>query len=208
MLGYIKKDLLVIVNNFKSLGLFFLVYIVFAFVEKMDISFLPPFITFMLVITSFNYDNYNNYDAYGVTLPSGRRNIVLSKYLVSIGLVVLASVIALGISFLTSYSNPEFNMEITLLTSLATILTLIFIISILFPFVFKFGIEKARIGILILVFGIAIFGSLIIKFINLKNMNLNFLNNSLTPYIIVLIIITLAILSYLISKRIYKTKEF
>ena len=208
MLGYIKKDLLVIVNNFKSLGLFFLVYIVFAFVEKMDISFLPPFITFMLVITSFNYDNYNNYDAYGVTLPQGRRNIVLSKYLVSIGLVIVATIIALGISFLTSYNNPKFNIEITLLTSLATTLTLIFIISILFPFVFKFGIEKARIGILILVFGIAIFGSLIIKFINLENIDLNFLNNSLTPYIVTLIIIIITILSYLLSKRIYKNKEF
>ena len=208
MLGYIKKDLLVIVNNFKSLGLFFLVYIVFAFVEKMDISFLPPFITFMLVITSFNYDNYNNYDAYGVTLPQGRRNIVLSKYLVSIGLVIVATIIALGISFLTSYNNPKFNIEITLLTSLATTLTLIFIISILFPFVFKFGIEKVRIGILILVFGIAIFGSLIIKFINLENIDLNFLNNSLTPYIVTLIIIIITILSYLLSKRIYKNKEF
>ena len=75
MLGFIKKDLAMIKSNFKSLIFLVIIYLLLGLYGQMDISFILPFISVMLIMTTFNYDNYNKWDAYAATLPNGRINI-------------------------------------------------------------------------------------------------------------------------------------
>lgn len=79
----------------------------------------------------------------------------------------------------------------------------------MYPAIYKFGVEKARIGIFIVVFGIAIIGSIIVKYMDfsfLKN-TFHYIDNYwwiVTPIIMIIMLY----ISYKISKRIYLKKEF
>ena len=106
MLGFIKKDLLLIKGNLKSLIFVILIYFLLMATGDFDISFIPPFLSTMIMLSTFSYDNYNNFDAYGITLPNGRRNIVLAKYLSTIILVIITTIVTYLTSILISCFCP------------------------------------------------------------------------------------------------------
>lgn len=80
MLGLIKKDFLIIKANLKSMVITFIVYLMLAFQGTFDVTFIIPIIGIMLFISTFSYDDFNNWNSYAVTLPDGRRNVVRAKY--------------------------------------------------------------------------------------------------------------------------------
>ena len=82
MLGFIKKDLLMIKSNIKILAILLLIYIVMAFQGQLYLSFLLPFMGVMIMVSTFSYDTFNKWDAYAVTLPNGRKNSVRGKYII------------------------------------------------------------------------------------------------------------------------------
>ena len=93
MLGLIKKDFLIIKNNLKLIIVMLMVFFIMALGGQFNISFIPTFIIVMLFISTFSYDEYNNWDAYAITLPGGRKSIVKSKYITSLFLTLLSAVI-------------------------------------------------------------------------------------------------------------------
>lgn len=207
MLGFIKKDLLMTKSNLKSFLIIFIIYLFLAIEGEFDISSLPSLICTMLMISTFNYDSYNHFEAYGVTLPKGRKNIVLAKYLATIILVVITTFltfIALGlISYfktnMIDYSNLFFKFLIVIAETFL-------VIAIMYPIIFKLGVEKARIGIFIIIFGIVILGGILVKYLDSS-----FITTFLSKYsmtIFPILVIILSVLSYLISLKVYLKKEF
>ena len=91
MIGFIKKDLFMIKSNFKLLGILIIAYTLMGFVGEIDISFILPFMSVMIMISTFSYDNYNNWDAYSISFPDGRKNSVKSKYVATVLMIVLLS---------------------------------------------------------------------------------------------------------------------
>lgn len=81
MLGLIKKDFLLIKANSKSMVIIFIVYLMLAFQGIFDVTFIVPLIGIMLFISTFSYDDFNNWNSYAVTLPNGRKNVVRAKYI-------------------------------------------------------------------------------------------------------------------------------
>ena len=79
MLGLIKKDLLMIKSNIKTLFIILVVYGVMAYQGQMDLSFILPFMSVMIMISTFSYDAYNKWDAYASCLPNGRQNSVRDR---------------------------------------------------------------------------------------------------------------------------------
>ena len=81
--------------------------------------------------------------------------------------------------------------------------------SLMYPAIYKFGLEMARIGIFIAVFGLTIMGGLIVKYVDLSTVT-KILGLFKNYWQIMLPIIMLLILyvSYKISERIYMKKEF
>ncbi len=210
MLGFIKKDLAMIKSNFKSLIFLVIIYLLLGLYGQMDISFILPFISVMLIMSTFNYDNYNKWDAYAATLPNGRINSVRAKYLITIIIIVITTIFVILLEILFDYLMfSAFNYMMIIITTLTTCFATLLLESIMYPFIYKFGIEKARIAIFLLIFGISFLFGALSSFINLGKLinNLSFLGN--WWFLITLIVILFVLyLSYKISLRIYKRKEF
>lgn len=210
MLGLIKKDFLLIKANLKSMIIIFVIYIMLAFQGTFDVTFIIPLIGIMLFISTFSYDDFNNWNSYAVTLPDGRRNVVRAKYIASIILTVILGAVALAISAGISYTKTNsINLDEIISSLMGTMLSSIIIISLLYPIVFKFGATNGRIILFAVVFGIAGIGALIAQFVDTTPI-INMINR-LDSYSLIAIPIISAILlgiSYLISNKIYQNKEF
>ncbi len=210
MVGLMKKDFLLIKANIKSMIIIFIVFFIFAFQGTFDIAFIVPIIGIMLFISTFSYDDFNNWNSYAVTLPDGRKNVVRAKYVASIILAVALGTLCLAISMAISYVRTNnINFDDTLSLLMGTILSSVIIISLLYPIMFKYGATNGRIIMFVMIFGIAGIGVMLEKFIDMTfliNM-INELDNYMFIAVPVISIILLGI-SYLISSKIYINKEF
>ena len=210
MLGLIKKDFLLIKANLKSMIIIFVIYIMLAFQGTFDVTFIIPLIGIMLFISTFSYDDFNNWNSYAVTLPNGRKNVVRAKYIASIILTIILAIVSLTIGIGISYTKTNsINLDEIISSLMGTMLSSIIIISLLYPIVFKFGATNGRIILFAVVFGIAGIGALIAQFVDMTfiiNM-INGLDNYSLIAIPIISVILLGI-SYLISNKIYQNKEF
>ena len=210
MVGLMKKDFLLIKANIKSMIIIFIVFFIFAFQGTFDIAFIVPIIGIMLFISTFSYDDFNNWNSYAVTLPDGRKNVVRAKYVASIILAVALGTLCLSISMAISYVRTNnINFDDTLSLLMGTILSSLIIISLIYTIMLKYGAKNGRIIMFVMIFGIAGIGVMLEKFIDMTfliNM-INELDNYMFIAVPVISIILLGI-SYLISSKIYINKEF
>lgn len=210
MLGLIKKDFLLIKANLKSMVIIFIVYLILAFQGTFDVTFIIPLIGIMLFISTFSYDDFNNWNSYAVTLPNGRKNVVRAKYISSIILTVVLGAVALAIGIGISYTKTNtINLDEIISSLMGTVLSSVIIISLLYPIVFKFGATNGRIILFAVVFGIAGIGALISNFVDMTSV-INMINGLDNYSLIAIPIISIILLgiSYLISNKIYQSKEF
>ena len=210
MLGLIKKDFLLIKANLKSMIIIFVIYIMLAFQGTFDVTFIIPLIGIMLFISTFSYDDFNNWNSYAVTLPNGRKNVVRAKYIASIILTIILVIVSLIIGIGISYTKTNsINLDEIISSLMGTMLSSVIIISLLYPIVFKFGATNGRIILFAVVFGIAGIGALIAQFVDTTPI-INMINrlDSYSLIAIPIISVILIGISYLISNKIYQNKEF
>lgn len=210
MLGFIKKDFLMIKSNFKTLAIIFVVYAIMAFQGRMDLSFILPFMSVMIMISTFSYEEFNKWNAYACTLPSGRKNTVKAKYISTILMIVIVTFIVTITSILIAYTKENaINYESILSTILGTSFATVLLQFIMYPVIYKLGVEKARIGIFVVIFGLGIIGALVSKIYDFKKVLalLKPLENYVI-FIIPILMIVMLYISYTISKRTNLKKEF
>ncbi|MFR8798209.1 MAG: ABC-2 transporter permease [Blautia massiliensis (ex Durand et al. 2017)] len=149
------------------------------------------------------------------SLPITRKDYVLEKYIFGlisgIMFLLLGTVISLVVIGITK--TGSFN-EI-FLTAGSLFPTILLILSIMLPFILKFGGEKGRIAIIGVMGFIFVIGLLLIKTTEYLGIDLYVLINKLPKfeplvYIILFLLLSVVILgiSYLISLTILKKKEF
>lgn len=209
MLGLIKKDLLMIKGNLRHVLLFLIVFIIISLQENNIIVIVPVFVSMMIFITTFSYDEYNKWEAYAITLPILRKNIVKSKYIASIILWLIALLVTAVIVVVMGLFEQNLNYSEMFSMILGCIFAIVLLEAFMFPLIFKFGVEKGRIGVFVGVFVIAALLGFVFTGIDLENATgmINFFNKYY--YLILpLVSIVVLIISYLISKRIYLKKEF
>ena len=209
MLSLIKKDLLMIKGNMRQVMLFLIVFLILALQENNIIVIVPVFVSMMIFITTFSYDEYNKWDAYAITLPISRKDIVKSKYITSVILwliAILVTVVIVGIMGVFEQNIDYFEMFGMIL---GCVFSIVLLEAIMFPLIFKFGVEKGRIGLFVGVFAIAGLLGFIFTGIDLENAT-GFIEifNKYYYMLIPLVAIILLVISYFISKRIYLKKEF
>ena len=168
MLGLIKKDLLMVKSNLKLVIIIFAVLFIMSLQKEFDMSFIPPFIVAMLFMSTFSYDEYNKWDAYAVTLPNGRKSVVAAKYLATIILIAISIIITIILNIVVGLVNNNTNYESMLSTMAGCFFGIVLIVSIIYPFIFKYGIEKGRIGLFIGSFAIATVISFLRKATNIN----------------------------------------
>ncbi|MBK5244575.1 MAG: ABC-2 transporter permease [Eubacteriaceae bacterium] len=206
MKGLILKDLLNLKGTFKTLGVMMLLFAVIFIPAGNNFVFgMIIFMFAMMVITTISYDDLAKWDAYALTMPVTRKEIVLSKYLVMGILNISGTIVALLIGIIgTMIMGRHFSMEILAIIGVIFLIALIFG-SLILPLIYKFGAEKARLMLIICVLipmGI---------FFLLAQMNVPIPTEG-NPWICLLLLLgfTLGglILSFLISLRLYEKKEF
>lgn len=210
MLGLIKKDLFLIKGNMKTLVILLCVYVVMAFQGQMSLSFILPVMSVILMISTFSYDAYNKWDAYTITLPNGRKNSVKSKYLTTILLVAITTIIVMTLEIVIAYAREKtIDFENIISSILGGIIATSLIQTFMYPAIYKFGVEKARIGVFIGVFGVTILAGVIAKSVDFNSLfkSLSFINDY-WMIVVPIIMILMLYISYKISERIYLKKEF
>ena len=212
MLGLIKKDLLLLKSNLVYFFVIALIYSLLIVEGTFGISFILvlPIIAVIMFLSTFSYDDFNKWDAYAITLPVLRKNIIKSKYIATLIIILASSLLGLLISLLIStLPNQIFSLDIFIEEFLSAILGAIIFISIMFPLIYKIGIEKARISVFVVVFGLLIVFNFLGGFIDFSRV-LEKLNSLSDVWFIVIPIIAMLfiLVSYIITSRIYLKKEF
>ena len=209
MLGLVKKDLLMIKGNMRQVILFLVVFLILAFQENNIIVIVPVFVSMIVFITTFSYDEYNKWDAYAISLPVSRKNIVKAKYVASIILWAIALLVTVVITGIMGLFEQNLNYFEMFGMILGCVFSIVLLEAIMFPLIFKFGVEKGRIGLFVGVFAIAGLLGFIFTGIDLENATgfIEFFNNYY--YILIpLAAVILLVISYFVSKKIYLKKEF
>ena len=210
MLGLVKKDLFIVKANLKTMIIIFIAYFIMMLQGNLEMAMIIPIIGIIMFISTFSYDDFNNWNSYAITFPNGRKNVVRAKYIASIILTIILGIVSLAIGVGIDYAKTNsINLDETISSLMETVLSSVIIISLLYPIVFKFGATNGRIILFAVVFGIAGIGALISQFVDMTYI-INMINGLDGYSLIAIPIISVILLgiSYLISNKIYQSKEF
>lgn len=205
MLGFIKKDLFMLKSNFKLFIVIIVCLLFFMFnndennIETMMIFL--PMLGILMYLSTFSYDEFNNFNAYSCSFKNGKNNYVKGKYITSV--IVFITLLLVSIVIALIMKN---NIKDILFVCVESILSLSIIVSLLFPFMLKYGAMNGRIIVFVFIMIISAFMYLLNKLISLDKI-INYLNNS-SSVVLLLFSMLILFLSYLISNYIYKNKEF
>lgn len=150
MIGLIIKDLM----NLKKLSKFYLLLLAFYFIIGMSgenqnmFSVMLIMLAVMIPMTALSYDEKNKWDRYALTMPLMRGTLILSKYILGLILLIAAFVLAMLSNVVFSDTTLFENLMINLTTISAGLIMMSFI----FPMLFKYGVEKGRILMMIVIF--------------------------------------------------------
>lgn len=166
----------------------------------------------MFSIASFNYDEQAKADRYILTFPLTKKEIIISKYILVIGSTIIGAIVGTIISFVILFViNKEIpNIQELIATALGGILGLGIVEGIQIPCIYKWGAEKGRIQLFIVVAAVALFVTSIFyigKDIKLPMNTILNIINSLLPIILILATVIIYYISYKIAYRIYSKKE-
>ncbi|MCI8335869.1 MAG: ABC-2 transporter permease [Peptococcaceae bacterium] len=147
MKGLILKDFYTMARYGKTMLALIGFYMVLAFLGQPAsfVSAMMSFLCAMLVLSSFSYDEYGKWNKYCLSLPVSRRQIVGGKYLFALIMLVIG--LALGILggyFLSLTQDISFAEEV-LPSCLGGAVAALFMLAVLLPLMYRFGVEKGRI---------------------------------------------------------------
>lgn len=200
--GLILKDLYGLKQQLKIYIIIAVVWLLIA-VTTRDMSFFSGLVmmfTFLVPITSLAYDEKSRFDAYALTMPVKRSDIVLSKYLLSL---ICGAVCALAGFFVNVICMNDI-FETTVVT-LILLCVGIFFSSIVLPLLFRFGVEKGRTIMMAVLLLPVILALLFSKF------DVAIPENEFIKYSLLFVPVITAVVffvSFQISKKIYEKKEF
>ncbi len=226
MKGLLIKDLKIIAEQKK----FFIVAIVFAALFTWtgnDITFAATYIillTSMLTLTTISYDEFNGGMAFLLTLPTSRKIYTKEKYVfafINLCLACVFSIIVCAIFALVKGTTIEWDSLIS--ACVGCCLGMGLMLSVTIPLEFKFGAEKGRVAMISAIVAITVIGVGIYKFLTkVLDINVNKViddvlaklptsGKGLEVIIISVMAVALVLIlfiSYLISSKIMKKKEF
>ena len=174
----------------------------------------------MISLSTFSYDEMAKSNRYILTLPVTRKEIVLEKYILAIGATILGSllgfVLTLLIGTIMNYVRPDNVIDINIDTLLATTIGGLFGVSLIqaiqIPSIFKWGAEKGRIQMFIVLFVLALIGAGVGFLIKESGLSVDIeklesVLKNFGLFLLILLSFIIYFISYKISYKIYKNKE-
>lgn len=204
MVGLIIKDMMNLKKQILIYVFFIIFYGIFSFANGNDqlFWFAIIIIGIMTPITSIAFDERVKWDKFALTMPIKRKDLVLSKYILSY-MTVLLSILVYLIYLLVLGRTIDQKL---LFTTGGIVAICILYQSIFLPIIFKFGTEKGRI-----IFFIGCAVPYILVYLTNKTNFLKAPSQELIDFLPVIVsvgTVVISILSILISNKIYKKKDF
>lgn len=202
MKGLILKDIFNLKKQYKILLLLFVFYTGFSLLTG-DAGYLTGVLSLMIVmltITALAYDERSKWDKYALTMPVSRKDLVLSKYLLGILLSIAAFVFNL-IFLLIAPSNQKSE---ALPVAAATLGVSLFFLCVVLPVLFKFGVEKGRM-LMLIIFFVPTGAIILLSQTELPSISEQFMR--LLPWLCIVLLIIIAFVSVKVSLAIYRKKE-
>ena len=220
--GLLKKDL----YNLATYKVSLIIIILFcgiAIIGTEAITIAPAIIcgiVGMISLSTFSYDEISKSNRYILTLPASRKDSVREKYILAIGATILGGILGMVLTIIVvnimNYIRPEniinLDYQSLIISTMGGIFAISFLQAIQIPSMYKWGAEKGRIQMFILVLIIvAILGG-IYFLINKTNINIDMemINNFINKFgvwILIISTIVMYFVSYKIAYRVYKNKE-
>lgn len=213
--GLILKDLLELKTYKKNFLLSIIIYMFIIVFNKNEME-MPLIATTMIMflcsiyaIATFNYDEKHQTDKYVLTFGVTRKDVIISKYILHFLGIAVGAVI--GIIIVIALYLTNMIKEIDFAEYFISLLTSIYALNLLgniqIPFIYKYGAEKGRLQIyIVMMIMISIICLLAFCF---PKISLDFLTSieAYIPIILVLLIIINTYISYRISKKFYIKKD-
>lgn len=207
MIGLMIADILGIKKILKMYILIGLVYIgIDIFSENSSMYAIVVLLGFMLVLSTFTYNEQCKWDTYVNTMPLRRSDIVREKYLLSILCVLTPAAVGMLTQFVLQMIRHETKPDPYIVIIAISLFAFLYL-AIMMPILFKTGSEKARV-IMVVLWVIPFLLIMLAKKADLIHESM-ITARQVKIFIIsvVIVIIALFILSYFISKAIYQKKE-
>ena len=221
MAGLFEKDIRILMQRKKALLLFLALSIFIGYSQ--DGTFILSYLPMLMIIVMIGTISYDEYDKIVIyydngqgtmSLPIDSKVYVSEKYIFCIA-GTLVSCIAATLIYLTSQALKGINVNIKSSISdiLATPLIMLLFVAIILPLQIKYGAEKSRVTLLVVVGIIAALIFVFKKIVNFETlMNILHYFDQIADWIIILIgimsVLIALLVSYLISYNIMKNKEF
>ena len=212
MIGLLYKEFYTLKRYIRSYSVVFVVFLLASISMKSPV-YLQSMLAMclgMLVLTGMSYDKAYGWDRMVQTLPVKRESIVLSKYVTSVLLnvfsLVFSTVVGMIISTFVPMGEDALSQMLFMAATLMSILMLGY--AVIFPIIYKFGVERARI-VMAAVFIIPVL--LIMNLLeDVSTELLGWIEENVVVSGILFFGLSLLcyIVSYFISVKIYKSKEF
>lgn len=210
MKGLLLKDIGLLKNMKVMIAIYFILGAIFSFTNTQFILGTCYVATFsgMLGIGTLSYDEYDNGNAYLLTLPITRKEYVLEKYILTfsciLGGVCCITLWVCIVSMIRQYSFENVLTEFVVAVMITTLIS-----AVILPVQLKYGAEKSKLALLIIAILVGICSAMILKNIDVTTWHLL---QYLTPLKINLIAVIIGcicvLISFAISVKIMEKKEY
>lgn len=220
--GLIKKDLYNL-GSYKSSLIIMIIFCAVAIIGTKAVIYGPIIICTMIgmiALSTFSYDEISKANKYILTLPTNRKELVKEKFILAIGATIFGGILGILITIVVTkimnYIQPintiNLNYNDLLFSTIGGMFGISLIQAIQIPSIYKWGPEKGRIQMFILIFLLVLIisgiGFLIMK--SNININLDIFENFMERFgmiFLVLLIGSMYFISYKASCKIYSNKE-
>jgi len=215
--GLIKKDALNLGSYKISIFMMLVCVLIIGSIGQNTCTYIPIIMAIMagmIGLSTFSYDEISKSENYILSLPISKKELVIEKYIFSIIIAILGGLIGFLITPIFTNILNNIRPDITLnvdykvlfITTLCGIFGISLIISIQIPSIYKWGAEKGRIQMFVIIFIIIIMVAGIVYVLLKTGLNINFvnINNFFNKFGIVILLTSLIIMYYISYKISYK----
>lgn len=215
MKGLIEKDIRLLLKRKQTLLLFLGLAVFMSFSSGAFAVAYSTFLVALITMSTINYDEFDNGYAFLMTLPVTREEYVRSKYVLCITSGAIAWVTSIVIlSLVYFFRGINANLWNSLPELIVYLPFAIICADLMIPLEIKFGAEKSRIAMAIVVAIFGISGLLLAKLFKSLDADgsltekLNGISDVAFISVLFALFIVITAVSYLISVRIMNKKEF
>lgn len=210
MKGLVVKEFILLYKNFMfQILAFLLIGIIGVLSDRVSFILYIPLIMSILSVSGMALDETSKWTKYSMSLPADKKDIVTSKYIVSLFCSLISTVLVMICIIANMIIYKDFSLDrILYITFGAFVLSNVFP-AVLFPFYFKFGAAKGRIIYLLTIGLICGCVSVIITSgSDLLDILVKLTSNTtLLISLTIAALIVITIISWVISSAVYIKKE-